>query len=75
MASRDVIGGYADGTFKPNNDATRGQVAKIIDLATHPEGTRQARVSIEQIWQQGRVRAAERWAAGLPFLASYYSYQ
>ena len=35
-----ILSGYSDGTFRPNNDATRGQVAKIIDLATHPNGTR-----------------------------------
>jgi hypothetical protein len=32
-----ILSGYSDGTFRPNNDATRGQVAKIIDLATHPD--------------------------------------
>lgn len=30
MASRGWISGYTDGTFKPWNDATRGQVAKIV---------------------------------------------
>ena len=35
-----ILSGYADGTFRPNNDATRGQVAKIIDLATHPSPAR-----------------------------------
>ena len=35
-----ILSGYADGTFRPNNDATRGQVAKIVDLATHPGVTR-----------------------------------
>jgi len=30
-----ILGGYADGTFRPYADATRGQVSKIIDLATH----------------------------------------
>ena len=31
-----ILSGYADGTFRPNGDATRGQVAKIVDLAAHP---------------------------------------
>lgn len=26
----EVLSGYADGTFRPNNQATRGQIAKII---------------------------------------------
>lgn len=30
-----ILSGYADGTFKPNADATRGQVSKILNLATH----------------------------------------
>ncbi len=28
-----VISGYADGTFRPNNEITRGQISKIISLA------------------------------------------
>jgi hypothetical protein len=28
-----IISGYADGTFKPGNDVTRGQLAKIVVLA------------------------------------------
>ena len=33
MASRGIIGGYADGTFRPGNPATRGQIAKIVSNA------------------------------------------
>lgn len=29
-----IIQGYSDGTFRPFGDATRGQIAKIVDLAT-----------------------------------------
>lgn len=28
--SRGVISGYSDGTFRPNNSATRGQISKIV---------------------------------------------
>jgi hypothetical protein len=28
-----ILGGYSDGTFRPGNNATRGQVAKILYLA------------------------------------------
>jgi hypothetical protein len=28
-----MISGYADGTFRPNNNVTRGQVCKIISIA------------------------------------------
>lgn len=30
LASRNIIGGYPDGTFKPGNSITRGQAAAII---------------------------------------------
>jgi hypothetical protein len=28
-----IINGYADGTFRPSNNATRGQISKIVYLA------------------------------------------
>jgi hypothetical protein len=31
--NREVISGYADGTFRPGNPATRGQIAKIVYAA------------------------------------------
>jgi hypothetical protein len=31
--SHNIISGYADGTFRPGNPATRGQISKIIYLA------------------------------------------
>jgi hypothetical protein len=33
LACRGIIGGYADGTFRPNNDMTRGQAAKFVSNA------------------------------------------
>jgi hypothetical protein len=30
LAARNIIGGYEDGTFRPSNPATRGQVAKMV---------------------------------------------
>lgn len=30
LAARGIIGGYPDGTFRPGNPATRGQVAKMV---------------------------------------------
>jgi hypothetical protein len=35
-----ILSGYADGTFRPEADATRGQITKIVNLATHPSDTR-----------------------------------
>jgi hypothetical protein len=33
MAKRGIIGGFPDGTFKPGNNATRGQISKIVSNA------------------------------------------
>jgi hypothetical protein len=33
LACRGIISGYDDGTFRPNNDITRGQIAKIVSNA------------------------------------------
>lgn len=32
-ACHAIVGGYADGTFRPGNNATRGQIAKIVHAA------------------------------------------
>ncbi|HUS16667.1 MAG TPA: S-layer homology domain-containing protein [Chloroflexia bacterium] len=34
-AARGIVGGYTDGTFRPGNAATRGQLAKIVYEALH----------------------------------------
>jgi hypothetical protein len=33
LACRGIVNGYADGTFKPNNNVTRGQLSKIVSNA------------------------------------------
>lgn len=33
LACRNIIGGYGDGTFRPNNNVTRGQLAKMVASA------------------------------------------
>ncbi len=33
LACRNVLGGYSDGTFRPNNGVTRGQLSKIVSNA------------------------------------------
>jgi hypothetical protein len=33
LACRGIIGGYADGTFRPGNGITRGQLSKVVSLA------------------------------------------
>jgi hypothetical protein len=33
LACRGVLGGYADGSFRPGNDITRGQISKVVSNA------------------------------------------
>ncbi|MEO6457020.1 MAG: M12 family metallo-peptidase [Chloroflexia bacterium] len=33
LACQGILGGYSDGTFRPNNDVTRGQLSKIVSSA------------------------------------------
>jgi outer membrane protein assembly factor BamB len=33
LACRSIVNGYADGTYRPNNDVTRGQLAKLASGA------------------------------------------
>jgi hypothetical protein len=43
LACRGIITGYSDGTFRPNNDITRGQISKIVSQSagfSEPAGTR-----------------------------------
>ncbi|HET9494308.1 MAG TPA: S-layer homology domain-containing protein [Chloroflexia bacterium] len=41
LALHGIVGGYSDGTFRPNNNVTRGQTSKIVSNAFFPEcGTR-----------------------------------
>ena len=30
LACRNIVNGYSDGTFRPNNNVTRGQLSKIV---------------------------------------------
>ncbi|HYP39630.1 MAG TPA: S-layer homology domain-containing protein [Chloroflexia bacterium] len=43
LACQGILGGYTDGTFRPNNDITRGQISKIVSQSagfSEPAGTR-----------------------------------
>jgi len=35
LACRGIISGYADGTFRPGNEITRGQIAKMVSNAAN----------------------------------------
>jgi hypothetical protein len=56
-----AISGYPDGTFRPNNDVTRAQVAKIIYLARQwstVEGSMQFNDVQQSDWFYGYAQAA-----------------
>ena len=42
LASKGVIAGFPDGTFKPNEPVTRAQFAAIINKAFAPQAQQQA---------------------------------
>ena len=42
LACRNIVNGYSDGTFRPNNNVTRGQLSKIVSNSagfTEPQPT------------------------------------
>jgi hypothetical protein len=39
MVSNNIVSGYPDGTFRPYNYATRGQIAKIVYGAVTASGS------------------------------------
>ncbi len=38
-AAHGIMGGYSDGTFRPGNDVTRGQISKTVSNAAGLTGT------------------------------------
>jgi len=44
LACRGVVSGYPDGTFRPNNPVTRGQIAKIVTIASRSYNAQAAEV-------------------------------
>jgi hypothetical protein len=51
-AKAGVVGGYADGTFRPTNNVTRGQTAKFIANGFFPAGAQQL---IAAAYQAGQI--------------------
>jgi hypothetical protein len=37
LACRGIVSGYADGTFRPYNNVTRGQLSKIVSVVPFPD--------------------------------------
>ncbi|MDY6900430.1 MAG: DUF1565 domain-containing protein [Cyanobacteriota bacterium] len=70
LASKGVIAGFPDGTFKPNEPVTRAQFAAIINKAFTPQAQQQAtnfRDVSTNFWAYSAIQTATR----SPFLAGY----
>ncbi|BAY85125.1 hypothetical protein NIES267_46240 [Calothrix parasitica NIES-267] len=70
LASKGVIAGFPDGTFKPNEPVTRAQFAAIINKAFAPQAQKQAtnfRDVSTNFWAYNAIQTASR----SPFLAGY----
>ncbi len=71
LASRNIIAGFPDGSFRPNEPVTRAQFAAIISKAFSPAPKREAinfRDVSSQYWAYNAIQAASRggFIAGYP---------
>jgi uncharacterized delta-60 repeat protein len=68
LACNGIIGGYSDGTFRPSNNVTRGQLSKIIANAANFQETHTeqnfADVSADSTFYQFIERMASRGIIG-----------
>jgi parallel beta-helix repeat protein len=70
LAERDVIGGFLDGTYRPNDPVTRAQFAAIVNKAFAPEAERPAIEFIDvdrSFWGYSAIQTAYRGG----FLSGY----
>lgn len=70
LASKGVIAGFPNGTFKPNEPVTRAQFAAIINKAFSPQAIRQAKTFRDirsNFWAYSAIQTATRGG----FLAGY----
>jgi parallel beta-helix repeat protein len=71
LASQNIIAGFPDGTFKPNDAVTRAQFATIITKALTPASRRTA-IEFKDInsnfWAYGAIKSAyqSQFVAGYP---------
>ncbi|AUS99331.1 hypothetical protein CLI64_02370 [Nostoc sp. CENA543] len=71
LAAQNIIAGFPDGTFKPNDPVTRAQFATIITKALTPPAKRSAiefRDVSRNFWAYGAIQAAyqSQFVAGYP---------
>ena len=62
LSSKNVINGYPDGTFKPNDTLTKGAFLKLIMTASMPELDFTNAPKDFEHWAAGYVKVAENYA-------------
>lgn len=61
LVALGIINGYTDGTFKPGNNITRAELAKIIVIAT---GSEQAATALQNVKSQFKDVKTNEWYTG-----------
>ncbi|MBE9251408.1 DUF1565 domain-containing protein [Dolichospermum sp. LEGE 00240] len=70
LASQNIIAGFPDGSFKPNEPVTRAQFAAIINKAFKPSATRKA-ITFKDVKSNYWAFSAIQTASSSPFLSGY----
>ncbi|WP_053373803.1 S-layer homology domain-containing protein [Paenibacillus sp. FJAT-27812] len=61
LAALDILKGYEDGTFKPENNITRAELAKVIVAAT---GSEKAALALQNVKSQFKDVKTNEWYTG-----------
>ena len=70
LASQNIIAGFPDGSFKPNEPVTRAQFAAIINKAFKPSATRKG-ITFNDVKSNYWAYSAIQTASSSPFLSGY----
>ncbi len=70
LAAQNIIAGFPDGSFKPNEPVTRAQFAAIINKAFKPKSTRAA-ITFKDVASNYWAYNAIQIASSSPFLSGY----
>ncbi|MFM7366187.1 MAG: DUF1565 domain-containing protein [Cuspidothrix sp.] len=70
LAAQNIIAGFPDGSFKPNEPVTRAQFAAIINKAFKPKSTRAA-ITFKDVAGNYWAYNAIQIASSSPFLSGY----
>ena len=63
MTEAGVVGGYEDGTFRPDGQLTRAEFVKIVNGVFHYQETGEAIIAFDDIdghWAQGQIEIAQQ---------------